>query len=133
MSTLGSYQNDIVNLPKLDLELYERIFKVYNTTGNDKTFQFYNILKKIEMPTNIDSNIVDFYTVQSSIPATTISYRIYQDIRLWWLIYLLNKDVIGSNIFVIPPGTQLKYIKPQFLEIVFNQITNLIVFNGRHF
>ena len=71
--------------------------------------------------------------MEISKPLTTISYDIYGDLRLWWLIFLLNKAVIGSNLFIIPAGVQLKFIKPEFLETVFIQITNLSILNGRHY
>lgn len=133
MKTLGEYQNDVEGLQGLDLENYERIFKVFNAASGSKEFYFYNILKKIDMPDNIDSQYTGMHTPKSDLPLTIISHNIYNDIRLWWLIYLLNKKVIGSNIFVVPASTQLKYILPPYLSIVFNQITNLIIFNGRHY
>ena len=46
METLGKYQNSIPDLKKLDLEQYERIFKVFETVNNGKSFYYYNILKK---------------------------------------------------------------------------------------
>ena len=133
MDTLGIYQNNITSLKHLDLENYERIFKVFETGNSDKTFYYYNILKKIQFPDIINSNIVKFYTTPSMMPFTAVSYNIYNDIRLWWLIYLVNKDVLGSNIFTIPAGTQLRYVDPIYLDVVFNQITKLVIFNGRHY
>jgi hypothetical protein len=133
MNTLGKYQNNISGLKHLDLENYERIFKVYETLNNDKTFYYYNILKKIQFPEIINANIIKLYTTTEVLPFTIVSYKIYGDIRLWWLLFLINKDVLKSNIFTVPAGTQLKYINPQYLEVVFNQITELTILNGRHY
>lgn len=133
MDTLGKYQNNISSLNQLDLEHYERIFKVFETVNDDKSFYYYNILKKIQFPEIINSGIVKYYTTPSILPFTTISYNIYKDIRLWWLLYLVNKDKLGSNIFTVPAGTQLKYVDPLYLDVIFNQITQLVVFNGRHY
>lgn len=133
MNNLGKFQNSVSGLKKLDLEHYERIFKVFEVVNKDKTFYYYNILKKIQFPEIINSNIVKFYTTPSVLPFTTISYNIYEDIRLWWLIYLINKSTIGSNIFTVPAGTQLKYVDANYLDIIFNQITELAIFNGRHY
>lgn len=133
MDTLGKYQNNISGLKKLDLENYERIFKVYETLNDDKSFYYYNILRKIQFPDIINSSIVKLYTTPNVLPYTTISYNIYGDIRLWWLLFLINKDVLKGNIFTVPAGTQLKYISPQYLDVVFNQITELVIFNGRHY
>ena len=133
MNTLGQHQNDITGLKTLDLEHYERIFKVFQAENDSKKFYFYNILKKIQMPDNINSDFTDIYNTKSAIPFTTASYNIYGDIRLWWLLYLINKENIGNNIFVIPPSTQLKYIKIEYLTLVFKQITDIVIFNGRHY
>jgi hypothetical protein len=133
METLGKYQNSIPDLKKLDLEQYERIFKVFETVNNGKSFYYYNILKKIQFPDNINSGITEFYTTPSTLPLTTVSYKIYNDIRLWWLILLINKDKLGPMAFTVPAGIQLKYINPLSLDIIFSQITKLVIFNGRHY
>jgi len=133
METLGKYQNSIPDLKKLDLEHYERIFKVFETVNNEKSFYYYNILKKIQFPDNIDSRITEFYITPSILPLTTVSYKIYGDIRLWWLILLLNKDKLGPMAFTVPAGVQLKYINPLSLDTIFFQITKLVIFNGRHY
>jgi len=133
MDTLGKYQNNIPVLKKLNLEHYERIFKVFETVNNGKSFYYYNILKKIQFPDNIDSGITKFYTTPSTLPLTTVSYNIYNDIRLWWLILLINKDKLGPVAFTVPAGTQLKYIDSKFLDTIFFQITKLVILNGRHY
>jgi len=133
MNILGEYQNNIVDLSSLDLEHYERIFKIYITENNDKTFYFYNILKRISLPENIDTSVLGVYKTPVSMPLTIISHNIYGDIRLWWLIYFLNSKEIGKNIFIIPGSTELKYIKREFLQAVFAEITKLTIFNGRHY
>lgn len=133
MSILGLYQNDTAKLQKLDLQHYERIFKVFNESINNKSFYYYNILRKISLPDNIDPAFTAIYEVKTSLPLTIISYNIYKDIRLWWIILLFNRQAIADNIFIVPGGVKLKYIKPQFLEAVFTQITNLTIFDGRHY
>lgn len=133
MSTLGSYQNDTPGLSSLDLTYYERIFKVFTDNNDGKDFFFYNILKKVSLPDNIDSAYLSFFKVDSPLALTIISDKIYNNIKLWWLIYLVNKDTIGDNIFVIPGGTQLKYIRKEILPLVFNQITKATIYNGKHY
>jgi hypothetical protein len=134
MSTsLGNYQNSIPSLSALDLVNYERIFKVYEASTDDKSFYFYNILKKIELPSTIDDSVLEYYTVRANMPLTTVSFKIYDDIRLWWIIYLVNRKTLGEGTFVVKGGTQLAYIKRDILPLVFQQITNIIVYNGRHY
>ena len=130
---LGNYQSDIKSLSSLSITAYERIFKLYTTEKNTKEFLFYNILKKIEIPDTIDDEFVSFYTVKSNMPLTILSYKIYGDIKLWWLLFLVNKKTLEANRFVVSGGVQIEYIKPEYLSLVLSQITKITQGNGRHF
>ena len=129
---LGKYQDNVPALSSLDIVDYERIFKVHTASNNGKQFYFYNILDKIEFPENIDSDILGLYTAKSNEPLTTTSYRLYDDIRSWWIIYLLNKNVLKTQFFV-KGGQQLKYILPEFRSFIYSQITTTTVFDNQHF
>ena len=130
---LGKYQSDIKSLSSLSVTAYERIFKLYEANTDNKAFLFYNILKKIEMPDTIDSRYISFYTVKADIPLTILSYNIYNDMKLWWLIYLVNSKALEANRFIVKGGTQLQYIKPDYLVTVLSQIAKITQGNGRHY
>jgi hypothetical protein len=130
---LGNYQSDIKSLSSLSITAYERIFKLYTTEKNTKEFLFYNILKKIEIPDTIDDELVSFYNVKSDMPLTILSYKIYGDMKLWWLLFLINKKTLETNRFVVSGGIQIEYIKPEYLSLVLSQITKITQGNGRHF
>ena len=132
MDPLGEYQNDIPSLSSLDLESYERIFKVFKETLENKEFYYYNILKKIEFPV-LDSDVVEYHVVNTKTPLTTVSYDIYGDIKSWWIIYLLNKEAFDGPPFWVEGGTQLKYIRDELRTLIYNDITQNTVFGGRHF
>ena len=130
--TTGKYQDEVPALPKLPLSRYERIFKVYTEGKDGKQFYFYNILNRMEFPTNIDSNLLDTHVVKSRQALTITSYDIYGDIFSWWIIYLLNKDVIGNSFFA-EGGQQLKYILPSKRGLIYQQMTDATIFNNKHF
>jgi len=130
--TTGKYQDEVPALPKLPLSRYERIFKVYTEGKDGKQFYFYNILNKMEIPTNIDSNLLDTHIVTARQALTITSHEIYGDIFSWWIIYLLNKDVIGNNFFA-EGGQQLKYILPSKRGLIYQQMTDATIFNNKHF
>lgn len=132
MDTLGQYQNEIPTLSSLDIESYERIFKVYYGKNDNKEFPYYNILKKIEFP-ELDTIYVDYHNVFTRTPLTTVSYDIYGDIKSWWLVYLLNKNVFDGPPFWVNGGVTLKYIKPEYRTSVYLDITQNTIFGGRHF
>ena len=130
---LGNYQSDIKSLSSLSITAYERIFKLYTTEKNTKEFLFYNILKKIEIPDTIDDELVSFYNVKSDMPLTILAYKIYGDMKLWWLLFLINKKTLETNRFVVSGGVQIEYIKPEYLSLVLSQITKITQGNGKHF
>jgi len=104
-----------------DPEMYENIFNSYrleNDNGNQ--YVFYNILNKVSLPDNIDDNVFKKFSVPGHMPLTTISYRIYKTMHLWWLIMLCNN--IRNPVKLLSPGTVLKTIKPQYLSTVLASI-----------
>jgi hypothetical protein len=133
MKTLGSYQNDVEGLDNLDLTDYERIFRIYTVNTDGMDMNFYNILNRIDMPENIDSRYVKFYEAKGNAPWTILAYNIYGSVKMWWLLALMNKDILDENRFVVKGGTQIKYLIPEILGLVYNQITNITVFNGKHY
>jgi len=128
----GDYQNNIESLSTLNVGDYERIFKVYTENVNDKDFYFYNILNKIDLQ-DLDPEFINFYDVKTRMPMTTLSYRIYGDIKSWWILYLMNKDQIQNPPFWVDGGVRLKYIKLEYRVLLYNDITKNTILNGRHF
>jgi hypothetical protein len=132
MVDVGQYQNEITSLSALNVEDYERIFKIFKQSVDNKEFYTYNILKKIEFPT-LGKDFLQFYDVQSRTPLTTLSYRIYGDIKSWWIIYLLNKDKFDGAPFYVNGGTEISYIPLAYKTAVYVDITNSTIFGGRHY
>lgn len=114
----GKYQNKISELPNLEEYRYENIFKVYQT--GSKNFYFYNILKKIEVPENINNSFFDYVSLDSRIPLTTLSYQLYSTTYLWWLILIVNR--IDNPVKKLPVGKKFRYIKPQYIPTVVSLI-----------
>lgn len=114
----GQYQNEITDLPGLSDQHYESIFKIYK----DGTHFTYNLLQQVTLPTDLDPVILQQMTVTSETPYTALSYNIYGNINMWWLICIVN-DIEDPTKF-IPSGTQIKVIKPQYVSEVLNTIRN---------
>lgn len=132
MTDNGLYRNQITSLSALDITDYERIFKVFKLSLDEKEFYTYNTLKKIEFP-ELDDTYIEYYEVLSKSALTTISYKIYEDIKSWWILYLLNKDKFNGAPFFVEGGTQLAYIKPSVRGLIYLDITNSTIFGGRHY
>ena len=99
----------------------ERIFGVYKQP--DSKHFYYNILQAIAFPKIVSSKTFTTYYTNPSDLWTTISYRFYDRINLWWLICVTNKVM---NPVVLPePGLVLKIIKKQYIPDILDDIKAL--------
>lgn len=117
---LNKHNNEVSGLGIINYTRYENIFKV---AKNDK-YYFYNILKKIRIPENINKRYYIEITVNSIVPLTSLSYKYYKTQDLWWLICITN-DIINpiNNIEV---GTKLKILNPNVVDRVIKEINSQI-------
>ena len=126
------YYNDIPDIKNIGLESYERIFKIFERSVNEKQFLSFNILKNINFPTVIN-DYTSSYVVPKKMSMTLISYKLYGDINSWWIIYLLNKDKFTGAPFYVEGGTTLIYLKDEIRSLVYSDITNSTIYDNRHF
>lgn len=125
LSALGVFRKDITFLESIPSVSYENIFRMYATENTvDNNFLYYNILNSVYFPANLPSSI--FYTIEINkrLPWTAISYNEYRTTDLWWIIALANN--IYNPIHYPAPGTKLKVIKPEYIKLIFDEITRQI-------
>ena len=61
----GEYQNDISQLPKLNMYRYEKIFKLYQTADNQ---YFYNLIQSVFLPEKLDKRALFYLTIKKQQP-----------------------------------------------------------------
>lgn len=96
-------QNQIPELPNLEDGNYENIFNIYQEKGK----YFYNLLQTVNFPepTNLRPDLYGQYIVKKGDIWPSISYKLYSNVSLWWIICILNRI---KNPMVMPdPGTKL--------------------------
>lgn len=98
-------------------ENYENIFNVY-TDEND--FYYYNLLKKVDFPIDLDSDVYDYYQVSTIDTYPSISYKFYKSVTLWWLICAANH--IDDPMALPAAGTILKIIKPFYVQTILTKL-----------
>ena len=119
ITDLEQYQNEIKELPSLDDVRYENIFKL----AKSEKYFFYNIIKKISIPDDIQSDIYYELRINSNKPWTTLSNEVYGTQDLWWLICLTNK--IYKPINNPELGAVYKIISPDFVNPILAEIKKL--------
>ena len=117
-SFFGDYQNKFDNYDKLPSNMYENIFKL----GFDNNHPYYNILKTITIPNNLNDDLFFIIKPLPNDTWTNLSYLYYDTINLWWLIALLNNVF---NPFKMP--TTLKILKTEYLDMVLNAIHSQLI------
>ena len=113
-------QNDISDLPMLETERYENLFSVYQAEKDNKKFYYYNITNKISLPENINSEALDYITFDTQLPWTIVAYKLYGNIYLWYILFMLNKQTKSK--FYISPGEEIVYIKPEYIDNVISTL-----------
>lgn len=114
---LGNYQNNIPELIPLNNFRYENIFKMYQT--KDKKY-FYNIIKKIDLLSNLDPSQFFYYPVPRKMPWTIISFNLYNTIELWWLLCLVNN--IDNPVLQPSPGKVIRALKSNLVAPLISNI-----------
>ena len=116
---LNLKNNDIKDLNRLGKSRYENLFKV----GKNNEFYFYNILKTVRFPENLNSDSFYYKRINSRMPYTAISYQVYNTQDLWWFILLTNN--ITNPVQVLETGTKLKIIKKEFVNSIIENILKI--------
>lgn len=121
----GKLQNDISDLPVLSKYRYENIFRVFETTkAETDVYYFYNIINAVKLPTSIDESLIGYKNITTKIAWTSLSYKLYGTINLWWLIILLNRQ--AANIFYAEAGKTYKYFLPEYIDTILTSIKDQV-------
>lgn len=130
---IGYYRSELDDIDTLKMNHYDRIFKVYKYTLDNKDFNVYNMMKKLDFG-DIDGEFVDSTEIVSDTPLPIIAYNLYSDIKLWWVVYLCNVEVFGGEApFVVKGSTEIKYIKPEYITLIHDDITDQTIYDNRHY
>lgn len=94
-------------------ENYENIFNVYTDENN---FYYYDLLKKVDFPTDLASDVYEYYETIGNETYPNISFKFYKNVTLWWIICAANN--IDNPISQPNAGTLLKIIRPEFVKLI---------------
>lgn len=111
-------QNNIPDLPRLKGESFENIFNVFEDT--ETSLYYYNLLQTINFPPNLPDGYFTLYTVAIGDSWPFISYKVYENPNIWWVILIANK--IQNPIDPLIPGTILKIPRQEVLRTILTQI-----------
>ena len=110
--------NDIKNKTiEVTSENYENIFNIYT---DENGFYYFDLLKKVDFPDDLDSEIYDYYETVGTETYPNIAFKAYKNVTLWWVICASNH--IDNPIEQPQAGTLLKIIKPEYIKIILSKM-----------
>lgn len=94
----------------------EQILSTY--TLSDGT-NVYNLAEAVYVdPTSIAPGLFNDHYVQQGEALTTISYKYYTTIDLWWLVYACNRDIFDNPVFMPSNGTKIRIPTTQLVQLI---------------
>ena len=122
--------NDITELPsneRLDPDQFANIFNVYEEPKLGKSYVTYSINKTLNiLDLNEDArndaknSYFEKYEVVNGDTWPLISYKVYNNINLWWLIANCN-NIINPTIDPTP-GTVIRILKEEYVSSILESI-----------
>lgn len=101
-------------------ENYENIFNIYTDENN---FYYYNLLKKVDFPTELDPDVFDYYQTLPDETYPNIAYKVYKNVKLWWIVCAANQ--IDNPTKQPEAGTILKIIRIDTVKSVLARLTEV--------
>ena len=108
--------SDIKGLTSISKNNLENLFNVY-----DDGVYYYNLMRTVNIPAKLDPSVYFLLKINSSVSLTALSYRVYGNINLWWLICVANG--IDDTVRPMTPGRVLKIIHPDKVQDIIRALT----------
>lgn len=106
-------------ITSFDLEKYLTTYKTVDG------FDVYNLSLAIHIDIDtINDSLFDFYHVRQGDAWTTISFRFYNTIKLWWLVVKCNADVVENPLIMPASGTKIRIAKPVLVQNILSALNN---------
>lgn len=96
---------------------FENYFNIYE---NDNGTRFFNLLKNISIFPATNSEIEEEYTVTSTDTWYSIAHRYYNNMNLWWILCLYNKETNPFKKF--DSNNVIKVLKPNYVGLVLSEL-----------
>lgn len=110
----------LLGFSKHDEYRMEQLFGLYKDP-NTKHF-FYNICNTLKFADDLSSDLYTVYFTQPQETWTSISFKHYNRIDLWWIIACLNN--IDNTFQPIEPGLKLMIPHPSTVRLILAEIKN---------
>ena len=105
---------------KVPFSNLENIFNVYQEDNVDEKY-FYNLLRTVNIPEDLDGQYYDLYTVKTGDIWPNLAWKFYKNVDLWWLICVTNQ--VQNATEAPKAGKNIKIIKSVYVTEILNQLS----------
>ncbi len=98
----------------------ENLENLYNIFQDSDGYYFFNLTRTVIFPEDLNQDIYVQYIVKPKDMWTTISYKFYNTVKLWWLVCAANN--IRNPIVVPKVGNILKILNNFVVKDVLTKI-----------
>lgn len=110
--------NDIPRVQyKISTANFENVLDVFTDTDGQ---YFYNLLKTLNVPEDLDPDYYDIHIVKYGDMWPTIAYKYYGNVVLWWLVCATNQIQDPSTNPLV--GSSIKIIKPHYVTKILSDL-----------
>jgi hypothetical protein len=102
---------------KFDPEDIENLYNLYQDSDG---YYFFNLTRTVIFPEDLNQNTYVEYVIQPKDMWTTISYKFYNTIKLWWLVCSANN--IMNPIALPKAGNILKILNNFVVKDILTKI-----------
>jgi hypothetical protein len=106
-----------IKISQLKPQQFENLFNVYE---NEDGLYFYNILKTVNFPQDLNPLFFQRYTIKPKDTWPNISWKMYKNVKLGWLLCSLNG--VQDPLKPLKPGDLIKVLAPDYVKEVLAQI-----------
>ena len=113
-------QNEIAGAPEITEENFANMFNIYFKNETELTYSI-NRSVYFNNTDNLSPSKYTIYECQEKDQWSTISYKFYDTIDLWWLICKINH--ITDPVLISPiPGDRIKLVNPGLVAGILQHI-----------
>ena len=99
--------------------------KLFNILKDDDDNEFLNIFRSYSVNEDILSNVMNYttYEIEDDEYVENISYKIYENINLWWMVFLANN--VNNPFEDFSVGQNIKILKESLIPLLIREIRNV--------
>jgi len=99
--------------------------KLFNILQDDDGNNFLNIFRSFSINEDVMLDIMNFITYETEEDefSENIAYTIYQNVNLWWIIFLSNNII--NPFEELGPGQNIKVLRESFIPLIIREIRDI--------